>query len=207
MVSRIDLYRYLKSVDERCINISLPAKKEIYQFFRELKLEKNIIKHSEAVCNAALEIAGLIETSLAPVNLSLVEAGALLHDIGRSKVNDLTHGFIGGQIILSKGWPVELKRIAETHILGGLTEQEAVILGLPPADYTPKTIEEKICCYADKITLETKRVSVDERFQVWFSKYGETPLIKEAYQRVKAIEAELTKTFKRTGGSSSTLLF
>jgi uncharacterized protein len=179
------------------IKITLPTKKEIYQFFNELNLSQKIIKHSEAVCKAALEIAGFIDTNLITVNLSLIEAGALLHDVGRSKANNLAHGYIGGQLIISKGWAVELKRIAETHILGGLTEQEAVTLGLPPADYTPKTIEEKICCYADKLTLETKRVTVDERFRVWFSKYGETPLIKEAYSRVKAIEEELNKISKK----------
>ncbi len=162
-----------------------------------MNLNENIIRHSEAVCNTALEIAGFIDKEAVAVNLSLVEAGSLLHDIGRCKVNSLAHGFIGGQIILSKCWAVELKRIAETHILGGLTEQEAVKLGLPPADYTPKTIEEKICCYADKLNLEAKRVSVDERFQVWVSKYGETPLIKEAYRRVKTIENELTKLSKK----------
>ncbi|MEM2109168.1 MAG: HDIG domain-containing protein [Candidatus Odinarchaeota archaeon] len=177
--------------------ISLPDKKKIYALFTELNLETGVVKHSEAVCAAALEIAEAIALKRFPVNIKLVEAGALLHDIGRSRVNDLSHGVIGGQIILSKGYSIKLKRIAETHVLGGLTEQEARVLGLPSADYIPRTLEEKICCYADKISFEDKRVTVDRRFQLWISKYGETPLIKEAYKRIKLIEEELINLQKK----------
>jgi uncharacterized protein len=44
----------------------------------------------------------------------------------------------------------------------GLTEQEAVKLGLPARDLVPEAIEEKIVCHADNLIGSTERVSIQE---------------------------------------------
>ena len=55
----------------------------------------------------------------------------------------------------------------------GLTSEEAVKLGLPPGDYIPKTIEEKIVCHADNLIGSTERVSIQDTIkmarQKWFA--------------------------------------
>jgi uncharacterized protein len=84
-----------------------------------------------------------------------------------------------------------LARIAETHSLGGFTEQESATLNLPPRDYMPRTVEEKIVCLADKYISGSDKVSIEERFHRWIEKHGETEFLIEQIRRVKKIEEEI----------------
>ncbi|MCD6402921.1 MAG: HDIG domain-containing protein [Candidatus Aenigmarchaeota archaeon] len=108
-----------------------------------------VLEHVMLVKEKAEEIAKKLIQSGVKVDLELVKVGALIHDIGRSVTHDIRHGIIGGEILRELGYP-ELARFAETHIGGGISKEEAKKLGLPPKDYFPKTLEEKIVAYADK---------------------------------------------------------
>ncbi len=55
-------------------------------------------------------------------------------------------------MLRKEGVPEKVARFAETHFLGGLTAGEAGALGLPSKDSIPHSIEEKIVCYADKVS-------------------------------------------------------
>jgi len=127
----------------------------------------------------------------AQINLEIVCAGSLLHDIGRVAVHDISHGVVGGEIVEKLGYDPRIKRIVETHVLGGFTKEEARKLGLPPKNYIPTTLEEKICCYADKLLEGERIVTLKERFDKWMKKYGGSPLIKKGFDRLVKIEEEL----------------
>lgn len=171
--------------------IIVPDKKEIIQVFEDLNLDLPVMKHSVTVNKIALKISEALLAENVPLKTPIINAGSLLHDIGRTRVNDISHGVVGGEIIARLGYHNDIKRIAETHVLGGFTVIEAQELGLPARDYRPVTLEEKICCYADKLCIEDRQVSLKYRFQKWASIYGETPLIIEAYGRLRIIEDEL----------------
>lgn len=49
------------------------------------------------------------------------------------------------------GLPQQITAIMEKHIRGGLTEAEAVELGLPVKDYTLGRLQERIVIYADRV--------------------------------------------------------
>ena len=49
------------------------------------------------------------------------------------------------------GLPDPVNAVMEKHIRGGLTESEAIDLGLPVKDYTLHTLEERIIIYADRL--------------------------------------------------------
>jgi uncharacterized protein (TIGR00295 family) len=85
------------------------------------------------------------------VDLDLVEVGALLHDIGRARTHDVTHGFVGGQILELYDCSSAIVKIVERHVLGGFTTNEAVLVGLPERNFIPESWEEKIVCVADKL--------------------------------------------------------
>ncbi len=85
------------------------------------------------------------------VDLDLVRAGALLHDIGRGRTHGIRHAVAGGELAQSLGLPEELQLIIERHIGAGVEREEAVRLGLPPKDYLPITVEEKIVAHADNL--------------------------------------------------------
>lgn len=173
--------------DERTI----PRRSEALELMDELNLPLSIKNHSIKVAEKALEIANKINK--VEVKKSLIEVGALLHDIGRSKTHGFRHALAGGDILRSEGFSEDLARICETHILGGLDREDAKEVGLPERDYVPETIEEKIVCIADKHILEDQKVSVEERFNKWFNKYGRTKLLVKSRERIKKIQKEIKK--------------
>ena len=87
----------------------------------------------------------------------------------------------------------QLARIAETHILGGISEEEAIDMNLPPSEYLPESIEEKIVCLSDKYFIGTKKVSIEQRFKNWFIRYGENEFLLRSKKRVEELEIFLYK--------------
>ena len=136
-------------------------------------------------------INGKEKITKSKINLDLIEIGGLLHDVGRSKTHGFKHAIIGGKILRERGFPNELARICETHILGGLDKDDTIYVGLPQKDYIPETIEEKIICLADKLIMGTIEVTIEERFQKWFSKYGRTEILVKAKERIEEIQREI----------------
>jgi len=78
----------------------------------------------------------------------------------------------------------------ERHVGAGITQEEAVKLGLPPRDYVPQTLEEKIVCYADKLISCNKKVSIEETLRQFTSDLGEGH---PAIERLKALHEEIVK--------------
>ena len=176
-------------VKEEELTLILPNREFALDLLRKLKVPYSVRRHSTKVAQTALEIGDKIKKS--KVDTNLVEIGALLHDIGRSKTHGFNHALIGGKILKERGFPEELVRICERHILGGLDKEDAKSVGLPEKNYLPKTLEEKIICLADKLTVGRRKVSIEERFEIWFNKYGRSPILLKAENRIKAIEKEL----------------
>jgi uncharacterized protein (TIGR00295 family) len=85
------------------------------------------------------------------INMPLIEAGALLHDIGRSKTHGLEHALAGCKTAKRLGLPDDLIAIIRNHIGAGITKEEALKNGLPGEDYFPVTLEEKIVAAADNL--------------------------------------------------------
>jgi uncharacterized protein len=167
----------------------LPTSDFAFDLLRILKVPYQVRKHSIKVAEKAVEIANKIKN--AEVNKDLVEIGALLHDIGRSKTHGFKHALIGGKILKERGLPDTLVRICETHILGGLDKEDAKFAGIPEKDYLPKTLEEKIICIADKLTIGSKEVTIEQRFNKWFSKYGKTKLLLKSKKRIEEMQKEI----------------
>jgi uncharacterized protein len=170
--------------------LKLPEKAEALTLLRKVGCPQNVIDHCLSVAALAVEVAEACAKRGAAVNIQLVETGALLHDIGRSKTHGVEHGVIGGQMAVEMGLPNEIARIIERHVGAGITLEEAIRLGLPPRDYTPQTLEEKIVCYADKKIDDGKRVSLEETIKKFAEELGEDhPAIK----RLKALNEEIIK--------------
>jgi uncharacterized protein len=121
-----------------------------------------VIDHSIAVFKKARDISKNFD-----VDLDLIETGALLHDIGRSKTNDITHGVIGAKIAKNYGFSDKVLKIIERHIGAGISKEEAIEMGLPPKDYTPQTLEEKIVSYSDNLFNGSDEVDINYTIQKW----------------------------------------
>jgi uncharacterized protein len=167
----------------------LPDREFALDLLKKLKTPLSIRRHSEKVADKAIEIARKIKK--VQVDINLIEIGALLHDIGRTKTHGFKHALIGGKILKQRGFSNKLDRICETHILGGLDKEDAKKVGLPEKNYLPLTLEEKIICLADKHMAGTREVSIRERFNRWFRKYGKTQLLLKSKRNIEKIQKEI----------------
>jgi uncharacterized protein (TIGR00295 family) len=124
---------------------------------RDSGCDEDVIRHCEAVSHLAIRIA-----KRCTADVMVVEAGSLLHDIGRSKTHGISHAVEGAKIAQGLGLPTQVIRIIERHIGGGIPRDDAKGLGLPDKDYIPETLEEAIVAHADNLFEGTKRITIEE---------------------------------------------
>ncbi|WP_287582923.1 HDIG domain-containing metalloprotein [Candidatus Borrarchaeum sp.] len=169
-----------------------PCEEEALELLNKYGVDKNIIEHSKAVCKKALEIAEkIIQKGLTTVNIGLIRASALLHDIGRYNENSIRHGVVGGELIRKLGYSSKLARIVERHVLCGISERFAKKFEFPNRKFIPETVEELIICYADKLVAGRRVVDLKKRFSYWIRKYGRTQLLDESIRRTKRVEKKV----------------
>ncbi|MFX1564559.1 MAG: HDIG domain-containing metalloprotein [Promethearchaeota archaeon] len=158
-----------------------------------------ILRHSEATRVKAVQIASMIAAKIR-CDTRLVELGGLLHDIGRAKSHDVTHGYVGGRLLLKHQYPNDIRMIVERHVLGGFTKFEAESLGLPKRDSIPQSWEEKIVCVADKLGVydweginqpQDWLNKVNKRFSRLTQRYGTTEPYKSSMERARQFTQEL----------------
>ncbi len=125
---------------------TMPSERQCLRILREEGCKVSVIQHVCTVKSIAEEMA-----KRSGADLKLVRAGALLHDVGRSRTQGVMHVAESARIARQRGLPEELVRVIERHVAAGLTQREAKGLGLPDGNYMPETLEEKIVCHADNL--------------------------------------------------------
>jgi uncharacterized protein len=116
-----------------------------------------VIAHSRAVRDCACEYA----QHNVSADISLVQAGAMLHDIGRGRTHTIGHAQQGADLLRAKDFSENVARIVECHTGAGLTADECSLLGLIPRDCVPTTTEEKIVCHADNLLEGDRRMNIE----------------------------------------------
>ena len=166
----------------------LPSRDQALELLRENGCSAKVIEHCEAVAKLAMEIAEACRERGLRVDLQLVEVGALLHDIGRSKTHTVHHAVAGAEIAEASGLPEPVVSIIKRHVGGGITESEAEKFGWPKDVYVPVTLEEKIVSYADKLIENSRRAPIEVAID---------KLVKErksdAAERVRRLHAEIVE--------------
>jgi len=167
----------------------LPSKRKALKLLFQAGCSPAVIEHCKAVAAVAIKIARACEKKGLNVDIQLVEIGALLHDIGRSRTHSVNHAVVGMEIAKSLGLPDKLVSIIGHHIGGGITVDEARRLGWPVKSYVPQTLEEKIVAYADKLIEGLRMVSIEQTLEKLSRELGETH---PAIERVKKLHAEIS---------------
>ncbi len=171
----------------------LPSREQAIRLLQENNCPPQVINHCLVVTDLALEIASKLQERGQKIDLGLVEAGALLHDIGRSKTHAVDHSLVGAQIAQTIGLPQSVIDIIKRHVGAGITEEEAEWLGWPKDNYIPQTLEEKVVCYADKRIDHDKVTPIETEIQRLQSQgYA------EAAERVRRLHNELTQLLGET---------
>lgn len=166
---------------------------EALRALREAGCSREVIRHSLSVERISLRLARRIRANRHKIDLKLVSLGALLHDIGRARTHDIRHGVEGAKILRGLGLS-KFARFAECHLGAGIPAGEARELGLPARDFIPRTLEEKVIAYADKLVMGHRMTSY-ERALDWFkSELGQTH---PALDRFKALHEYIQKLLKK----------
>lgn len=125
----------------------VPTDEQCIALLWDVGCKKRVVVHCATVRAVAEEIA----KGIPDADMNLVVAGALLHDIGRSQDHSILHASIGARILEERGYPSALVEIVRKHTGAGLDAQDVQELGIPPGDYIPHTLEEKIVAHADNL--------------------------------------------------------
>lgn len=163
------------------------SKEEALQILREESCSSRVIEHSLAVADKSVEIAKKIQENGHEVDINLVEIGALLHDIGRSKTHDVNHGVVGARVLRDRGLE-EFASFAENHVGAGIREEESKRLDIPPKNYFPNSLEEKIVAYGDNLLRGSEVITFEEALEEFREELGPdhptVPRFKELHQEL-----------------------
>jgi uncharacterized protein len=165
----------------------LPSREQAIHILVEQECPREVIDHVVAVTGVALDLATKLQAKGIPIDVQLVEAGALLHDLGRSKSHNVDHGLVGAQTAQKLGLPQSVVNIIKRHVGAGITPEEAKWLGWPKDNYIPTTLEEKVVCYADKCIDHDHIAPIEDEIHKL-----QTKGFSEAAERVRRLHAEIT---------------
>ncbi|SCL19263.1 HD domain-containing protein [Micromonospora inyonensis] len=148
--------------------VSIPTDRQIRALHEQFAPTRDafdlVYSHCEIVCELAERLLAGREHDL---DIELVRAGSLLHDIGVYRLyspcgaldqeNYVRHGLLGYELLRGLGYPEALCRFCSRHTGMGLCRDDVLRQGLPlPAgDYMAETGEEHIVMYADKFHSKT----------------------------------------------------
>jgi len=169
------------------VNDQQPSKKKAIELLFQNGCSPRVVAHCKAVANVATQIAKACKKKGLDVDVKLVEIGALLHDVGRSKTHSVHHAIIGVEIAKSLKLPDRVIAIIERHVGGGITSEEAKKLGWSIKDYSPQTLEEKIVSYADKLIEGSERVPIERTIKKFSRK-----LPKSSIEGMKKLHEEFS---------------
>ncbi|MBN1485574.1 MAG: HAD-IA family hydrolase [Chloroflexia bacterium] len=117
-------------------------------------VEDNLLRHVETVAAVAFYLAQRLRQHGRELDPLLVHRGALLHDLDKfsARRQKRQHGTLGAEILSEQGYP-KLAEIVRRHPIFALEDPEL----------QPRTWEEKLVHYADKLVEDDRLVSVRRR--------------------------------------------
>lgn len=155
-------YEFLK---EYYANMDVPSKELSFEILKYFKTKPWVVEHSIAVSEVANDLALKLKKLGRPINIDLVKAASLLHDVAREEKD---HALRGAKWLEELGYP-KVANIVKSHV------------NLP--DEAVDLMDERAIIYlADKLVIEDKRVTLEERFKRAYIKHGYN---KEVLENIK----------------------
>lgn len=164
--------------------------KKILLLLKKEGCSDSVVKHSLSVSKLASEIARKLKKNGYKIDLDFIKTASLLHDIGRAKTHSISHGIEGGKILKELKFGKNFVRVCENHIGAGITKEEAIRVGLPPKNFIPKTLEEKVIAHADNLILGERVVSIKKTINKLKKELGSNH---PAISRVSELSAEIER--------------
>lgn len=127
----------------------IPSKKTCMELLDSYGTPDHVVKHCIAVTETAVKIAEALKEKGIILNLDLLEASALLHDIARVEDN---HG-VKGAIVLEKCGYHQVAKLVKCHMFYSTNPDKVRIT------------EQDLLCLADRMVKEDKYVGLESRMK------------------------------------------
>jgi uncharacterized protein (TIGR00295 family) len=129
----------------------IPDERQALSLHEKYGSNEQIVEHCKTVARASMVLSEALAARGKAVDKRAVLAGALLHDIGRTRTHEVGHGHVGASMLEKEGVDVVVVEIVRRHVGAGISPEEAVALGFPKGDYIPRTLEQMVVCFSDKM--------------------------------------------------------
>lgn len=177
----------------------IPSRDKCFLLLKKYNFPERKRKHIELVAKVAVFLAGKINEKISKqknaiaqncfgkggawVNIDLVYAGGMLHDIDKGVEGAaVAHPQKGVEILRAEGYP-EVARICETHTINAFLDPKT----------RPTTWEEKCVALADKM-VKNEVIGVEERYKLWHEEdlpKEQKEILRKSYPLVKDLEREV----------------
>jgi uncharacterized protein len=141
----------------------IPTRDECFRLMSQYGMLDHIIHHSIEVARVALFLSTELNKRGQRIDLSLVEAASLLHDLTKTvcfKTKE-DHAQRGSQLLKEMGYERVGEVVAEHVVLSKKRDRSSVS-------------EEEVVNYADKRVQHDRIVSLEERFSDLMDRYGKS---------------------------------
>ncbi|MBS3139533.1 HD domain-containing protein [Candidatus Woesearchaeota archaeon] len=184
--------------------IKLPTQQQCLDYFEEYKVPENIQRHCLKVQEVAVFLAGKLKNSGVKINIELVQAAALLHDLFKMAGIKDPKPNQHHQIVFSKEelamreklrkeFPGQHEtKIAYEIFKDRFPELALTLLHEGDLHITDRTIEEALITYVDYRIFKEQIVSLEERFAYFAEVYiSKNKLWRKALDRNKIVEQNI----------------
>ncbi len=154
------------------------------QILKETRTLNHIREHSETVTRTAKEIAERLREAGKNVDVELVIAAALLHDVTKTRSLETgeDHAETGADLVRKKGY-IEVSEIVRQHVR----------LDCEPDN--ERITEAEIVNYADKRVIDQNVVSLQERREYIFKRYAghgiDASELEKIWEATKKVETKI----------------
>jgi len=167
--------------------LTLPTVAEAKAWLVEQNGPGRLLAHVEMVAAVAYQMAVFLRNSGEQVDPVLAHRGGLLHDLAKipARGQKIGHGLLAAEMLRQRGQPI-LAEIVGRHVLFDILNQEM----------RPRTWEEKLVYFADKMVELERIVSFHDRLAALQQRYRiPTPQqdIDALVEALTGLEAEICK--------------
>ncbi len=152
----------------------IPTREECLRLMGQYGMLENIIHHSLEVAKVALFLSVELNKKGQRIDLGLVEAASLLHDLTKTEClkTKEDHAQAGSQLLKGMGFERVGEVVAQHIRLGKEGNPSAVS-------------EEEIVNYADKRVMHDRVVPLKERFNDLMVRYGKHPSARDYLEQLQ----------------------
>ena len=173
-----DYYQMLKY----CGDIQVPSEEECYAIIKRANTPVKVINHCQQVAQLSCAMASYLIRSGSHLNLELIRAASLLHDLAKGESN---HALVGARMLMN--YP-EVAEIVAEHMDIRLNPNQPIT-------------EKEIVYLADKLVIDNQIIQLQDRFAGPLELHKNDPeisdKIRQRFSNAETIQTRIEQLIKQ----------